>query len=134
MFRGHHPRTGFRFSVADLVAIIVCVAITLALRKPLGDFTLLFPITLGHFFLFCNVFRIRRYLELTWAVLFITNIVLWTFTGHFSWLHVLATQTPVTMLAITVSLCSKDYHGIGTAWIQKKVNSQCLNCSTPSKA
>lgn len=121
------PKSGFRFSVVDAIAIIGCAAVTVAVRKPLGDLAWLLPITLAHFFLFCNVFRVHRYFELAWAGLFITNVVAWTLAGCFSWSSVLAVQTPITLIGIVASLCSANYHGIGASLMRrgKRSKSEC---------
>lgn len=105
------PR-GFRFSATDLAAIFVCVATTWGLRSTLGDFVWLLPITLGHFFLFCNVFRIWRRYELIWAVIFVVNVCVWFAINRFSWATVLLTQAPVTLTAIACEIRSDRYHGI----------------------
>lgn len=53
-------RCGFRVSLVDIAVIGLCIAATLGLHSVLDTYVYLAPITLGHFFLFCNVFRIRR--------------------------------------------------------------------------
>lgn len=125
MFR--QPKSGFRFSAVDAIAIVGCAAITAAVRKPLGDLAWLLPITLAHFFLFCNVFRVHRYFELAWAGLFIANVLAWVLAGGFCWSSVLAVQTPITLIGIAASLCSSNYHGIGASLIRrgKRSESEC---------
>jgi hypothetical protein len=105
------PRYGFRFSLVDGAAITVCVAAALGLWSTIGDWALAFPVVLGHFFLFCNVFRVRRSYELAWSGLFLLNASLWLFGGAFSWVGLLATQTPVTLIAIGAEVRSPRYHG-----------------------
>lgn len=115
----HHPIAGFRFSIADLIAIIVCAVGTLLAWSVLGNFALLFPIVLGHFFLFCNIFRIRRNYELAWAALFIINVgwhVLGA-TGEADWSRVLLIQFPITLFFIVLEMRGGRYHGIGYRWI-----------------
>ena len=53
-------RCGFRFSRADAAMIAVGAAATWLLWGVLGDLALLPAVVLVHFFLFCNVFRVRR--------------------------------------------------------------------------
>ncbi len=108
---GRRPR-GFRFSTADLFAVTVCIVATWLLRSTLDDFVWLLPITLGHFFLFCNVFRIWRKYELIWAAIFVINVAIWTMVGHFSWGRVLLVQSPVTVILIVLQIRSDRYHGI----------------------
>ena len=73
---------------------------------------LLFPVTLGHFFLFCNVFRLRRSYELFWSVLFLTNIGFWLFHNELHWAGILALQTPLTIALILLEMRSPNYHGV----------------------
>ena len=108
-----HPPAGFRFSAADGAAIVFCAILTWSTWSPLGSLAALFPVVLGHFFLFCNIFRIPRKPELVWSSVFLVNVAVWLYLGQFAWLRVLAIQTPVTVLLIAVAVFSKDYHGIG---------------------
>lgn len=93
---------------------------SILLWSVLGTFALLFPIVLAHFFLFCNVFRVRRNLELIWAGVFVVNFAAWAITGSFSWWPVLLVQTPVTIACIVIEMRSPNYHGIGYARIARR--------------
>lgn len=107
-----HPRTaGFRLSVTDAIVLAIGTAATIAAAGPLGPMAGIFPMAVGHFFLFCNVFRLRRRYELTWTAIFLANFTAWTFT-EFSWIGVLAIQLPVTALVIALEIRSPRYHGI----------------------
>ena len=105
---------GARFSTADGIVIAVCALLTWILRELPSSIAWLPAVALGHFFLFCNVFRVRRSLELAWAGVFLANFAAWSWIG-FSWPAVLAVQTPITMLAIGVEMRSPRYHGIGSS-------------------
>lgn len=107
------PRAGFRFSLADAAAIGVCALAAWAIWPLIKDVAVLFPVVLGHFFLFCNVFRIPRSSELLWSGVFVINVAVWLSIGRFSWPAVLITQTPLTILLITLAVLRSDYHGIG---------------------
>jgi hypothetical protein len=89
-------RCGFRFSLTDAAVIGVGVAMTWLLRGRLGDLAMLPAVVLVHFFLFCNVFRVRRSYELIWAASFIVNLLAWQALGQFGWRGVLLTQAPIT--------------------------------------
>ena len=70
-------------------------------------------IGVGHFFLFCNVFRVRRRYELMWTALCLVNFTAWfLLVEPFTWLGVMGVQTPATLLAIGVEMRSPEYHGI----------------------
>jgi hypothetical protein len=108
---------GFRFSVIDGAVIVAAVAASAVFWNALGNLALLFPIVVAHFFLFCNVFRVRRSLELIWAAVFVVNFSAWSVIGNFSWWPVLLVQTPVTAACIVLEIRSPGYHGIGCARI-----------------
>ena len=102
---------------------------TWLLRGRLGDLAMLPAVVLVHFFLFCNVFRVRRSYELIWAASFIVNLLAWQALGQFGWRGVLLTQAPITLLAIAVEMKSNRYHGVGCRWI----NPACCSESMPSE-
>ena len=118
------PRTcGFRFYPADAVILLLGLAATVALLPLAGSFALVIPAVLGHFFLFCNVFRIHRRLELIWTVVFVVNVVVWWSLDRFDWPTVLALQTPVTLGVITGEMRSPRYHGV----LCRRINRQHLD-------
>jgi hypothetical protein len=103
---------GFRFSVIDGLAIVICIVTTYFVYPIIEADAYLFPVVLGHFFLFCNIFRVRRNYELCWSALFLINFSYWRFYSDFNWLVLLACQTPVTLTAISAEIRSSNYHGI----------------------
>lgn len=109
-----NPRrpAGFRLSLRDAIVIAACAPVTWLLWQWLGQLALLCPVVLGHFFLFCNVFRPGNRSELVWAGVFMVNVCAWTWLG-FNWWYVLLSQTPVTLAVITFAFRRTDYHGIG---------------------
>lgn len=109
---------GFRFSATDGLAILACGVLTATAWKSVGSLAWLFPIVLGHFFLFCNVFRVHRSSELTWAGLFVLNVGLWVSLAQLNWAGILGVQTPFTLLAILRALLSRDYHGVGYSLVR----------------
>ena len=138
VFRFGYRRAGFRLSVADIAVIGLCAILTFTLlwveaiasvAGVFGPLVWLPAVALFHFFLFCNVFRIHRRLELTWAAVFVVNCCIWIlllwpmpFAGALHdgmnpvlmfWLCVLGVQTPVTVVLIVIAIFTEDYHGIG---------------------
>ena len=125
---GQRP-AGFRILVSDLIAALFAIVTTWFLWHWLeGDemyqtLVLMPLVVLGHFFLFCNVFRVPRKLELAWGVIFIivvfVHLVLSYTSGHAPkpsdfWGTTIVFQLPATVTVITWPLFfSKDYHGIG---------------------
>ena len=51
----------------DGCAIALCAGGVWGLWDLLAEFVWILPCALGHFFLFCNVFRVRRNYELAWT-------------------------------------------------------------------
>ncbi len=114
-------KPGFRFWWLDAVLIVLCTFLTWVMWDLLGWFSLVFSVTLGHFFLFCNVFRIRRTYELVWAAIYLANIFYWVFLREFSWLGILTLQTPVTVVLIALEVGSPRYHGIFCGRLSKGI-------------
>lgn len=105
------PRHGFRFSRTDAVVLLAGAALTWALWRAVGEFALLVPVTLFHFLLFCNVFRVRRGAELLWAGAFVANFAAWALSGAFTWWGVLGAQFPLTLGILVVEVRHPRYHG-----------------------
>jgi hypothetical protein len=104
---------GFRFSRGDLVIVLIGALATLAVAAYQLDLAVAIPIVVGHFFLFCNVFRVGRTAELVWAGLLLLNAGGWLMAGHFCWGSVVGIQCLVTLTVIVHALRSPDYHGLG---------------------
>ena len=103
---------GFRLSEMDVGFLMlgVCAAVLLArLDERLGLASLF---VLAHFFLFCNVLRMSRPLELIWAVFFVL-LAGSTFTFGFpSWNSTLIAMLVVTLILALVHILQPFYHGV----------------------
>jgi len=105
-------KPGFRFSDADAVVIAVAIVTTWLLLPRIGTYAWIPVVGFGHFFLFCNVFRVRRRSELIWAAVFVLNFGAWTASGRFAWSSVLLVQTPLTITVIVAQIRSPRYRGV----------------------
>lgn len=103
---------GCRFFVTDALALGSFVTAAMALRRMGSPLWWLLALVAGHFFLFCNVFRVRRRLELGWAIVFLINSGAWLWWGRLEWLNVLACQLPITVGCIGAEVRSRQYHGL----------------------
>ena len=103
---------GFRFSLHDLFTTLAVTGLTWALVFWLGTLGWLPLIVLGHFFLFCNVFRIGMRPELIWTAVFVVNVSAWWLAGATDWVPVLLTQTPVTVFLCVRAIRDPRYHGV----------------------
>jgi hypothetical protein len=108
---------GFRLSVVDGFVLAGGVAGTIVLSMIVWWWGFVLAFVLGHFFLFCNVVRMARPLELLWGGVFVTlagaTIVLetpgWPVTALLSLV--------VTVLVVVVEMRKRSYHGVGWQWV-----------------
>lgn len=104
---------GMRFSAADGVVLVVGAigAVALSWLDPALGFFCAF--TVLHFFLFCNVFRIRRNAELLWAGTFLANAgILFGALGLPAWVAG-GSQAIITLAVLVYEVRQPTYHGIG---------------------
>jgi len=103
---------GFRLSEMDVGIIMlgVCVSVLLARLDERLGLALLF--VLAHFFLFCNVLRMSRPLELIWAVLFVLLAGSTFYFGLPPWNTTLAAMLVVTLFLAFVQILLPSYHGV----------------------
>jgi hypothetical protein len=109
---GRQRTWGFRYSFLDALVLILGAGATWLLWD-LGPLVAAVPaVALVHFFLFCNVFRVHRRLELVWAGALLVNAAVWFAAGSFTWVNVLAVQTPLTAGVVAFEMCMPRYHGV----------------------
>jgi hypothetical protein len=107
---------GFRFSRSDLVVVLIGLFIVWHAALHHADLAILTGFVLGHFFLFCNVFRVGERAELMWGALLLVNVAICGLLAEGSWWVVLPLQCVVTATVIVRALLSPGYHG---AWCQR---------------
>ena len=105
-------RPGFRISVFDILILVVggVVAIYLATVEATASFFVVFVV--GHFFLFCNVFRISRPLELIWAAFFLSLSIMTITVGYPGWMLTVVTSLILSIGFIIWETKLPSYHGI----------------------
>jgi len=107
------PRTaGFRVSLLDVVVLIAAIPATWLAWSHLGAMAGIIPLVVGHFFLFCNVFRIHRTKELMWAGVCVGNVFAWAAFADCWWPGILAVQLPLTGVMIVWETRGPWYHGV----------------------
>lgn len=104
---------GFRFSRSDLVVVLIGLFVVWYTATRHADLAILTAFVLGHFFLFCNVFRVGERSELVWGALLLVNVTIGGLLGDGSWWVMLPLQCVVTVVIIARALIGPDYHGIG---------------------
>lgn len=88
----------------------------------IGDMAGIVPMAVGHFFLFCNVFRIHRTKELIWAGCFLANVIAWALADQLWWPGIIAVQSPLTIAVIVWESYGPWYHGIFARRINRRLD------------
>jgi len=103
---------GFRISELDVGVLIlgVCASVLLARLDERLGMAVLF--VLAHFFLFCNVLRMSRPLELVWAALFVLMAGSTFYFDLPSWNYTMAVMLIVTLMLTLVQILQPSYHGV----------------------
>lgn len=108
---------GFRLSAFDGVVLLAgggASAYAMTIDRWFG-FAIAFVVL--HFFLFCNVLRMSRPLELIWAVVFAATAVLRVTFDLLPWPWVFAIALIVTLVLAFVETRRTSYHGVGWQWL-----------------
>ena len=104
---------GFRLSTFDgMILLAGSVAATILGRVDMWS-GLAVGFVIAHFFLFCNVLRMSRPLELAWAAAFsglAVGAVRW---GVISWPMVFGVSMLLTLVLVIVAVLRPSYHGVG---------------------
>lgn len=119
-------KIGFRLSLIDCGLIIAGLLLTWFYPHNKGIaqnidffFQAMILYIIGNFFLFCNVFRVRRKYELWWVASALINTLLLLFYYNNVGIFFL-TQSVFTTIAVAMEIRSATYHGIfakkGTIW------------------
>ncbi|MDP1734587.1 MAG: hypothetical protein Q8L44_09525 [Sulfuritalea sp.] len=105
---------GFRLSVTDVIVLVAGAAGTVLAAQVQWWMGLIVGVAVGHFFLFCNVFRVARPLELAWSALFVVLAGATITFGQPGWPAALSLTLIGTVLVIVAQVRKPSYHGI--AW------------------
>ena len=105
-------KPGFRLSIIDTSFILVAVIGSVFFYQQEQFFisTMLFVPTL-QFFLFCNIFRIRRLAELAWAGFYLITFYT-AYTFHFTPLIPTTITLILGIIIIGIEIYHPSYHGI----------------------
>ena len=104
---------GVRLSSADVIVLLfgAVAATALALLTWWWGFVVAFVV--GHFFLFCNVFRIGRTSELLWALVFVLLVAGTIAADSPGWAITVAVSLSLTAVLVLIEMRKPSYHGIG---------------------
>jgi len=103
---------GFRLAWFEVFVLALGSAGAIILGSTNWQAGLLVAFVVIHFFLFCNVFRISRALELIWAAVFLTlsgGTIAWDVPG---WMTTVAASLCLTVLVVMLEMGKPSYHGV----------------------
>ena len=103
---------GARCSALDVLVLVIAGAAAAAVWRQPGAPGAIIVTVVGHFFVFCNVVRLRAALELAWAGTYVVVAAALLARGHDGWVA-LAAIAPVTATLIALELRRPDYRGLG---------------------
>lgn len=104
---------GFRCSTRD-AAVLAAAALLAAVASWCSvDAAVVIVTIVGHFFVFCNVVRLRRSFELAWAACYTTAAAILTSLDAFHAGPLALAITPVTLILVALEVQSARYHGVG---------------------
>lgn len=117
---GREFKPGFRIDAIDAMVLIAGALGAAFAAQAEWWMGALIAFAVGHFFLFCNVFRMPRPLELTWAALFVALAASTIATGRPGWPIAFGGSLVVTVAVIALQMRRPSYHGV--AW--QRINPQ----------
>ena len=114
-------KPGFRIDVKDVIVILLGITGVWFVEPIDGFLASVIGLTVGHFFLFCNVFRLARRLELGWTTIFIGLCICQITMGQPGVTVTLICTLVTTGIVIASQVRSPAYHGIGWQRINPKL-------------
>lgn len=106
-------KPGFRLSLFDVVVLLVGMIGAFILGAQVWWLGVVIGFVVGHFFLFCNVFRIARKPELIWVAVFTGLTASTIFSGKPDWIFTFVSSFLVALILIYRETKKPHYHGIG---------------------
>jgi hypothetical protein len=103
---------GFRLSAIDIVVLCLGTIATIALWQRTWWIGFVIAFVTAHFFLFCNVFRISRPLELCWAGVFCLLAGSTIAADWPGWPVAIAGSLVGTLTVLVLGIRAPDYHGV----------------------
>ncbi|CAK0768307.1 conserved membrane hypothetical protein [Gammaproteobacteria bacterium] len=103
---------GFRISVLDVVVLVIGLSFSVWIAVFEVWFGVVIAFIILHFFLFCNVFRMARLLELVWAGFFVALAAVTILTSILTWYVTLSMTLAITCILVAIQIRKPSYHGI----------------------
>ncbi len=103
---------GFRISEIDVGVLILATLGSVLLARFDESLAVATVFTVAHFFLFCNVLRMSRPLELVWAALYVVLSASTILIGFPTWSHTFTVMLAVTAIFAVIQVLRPSYHGV----------------------
>lgn len=103
---------GFRLSTVDCIVFVVGTIASFWLWPTAWWIGFIVVFVVAHFFLFCNVFRIARTLELIWSGIFVVLTYCTIMFGTPTWAITIAVSLLTTAVLVAIEMQKPSYHGI----------------------
>lgn len=107
---------GFRLSTIDFLVLLVATAVSVEMGIMHDWIGGVIAFVVCHFFLFCNIFRISRPLELVWAGVFLVLAVCSVLFARPGWIATYGLSLVITVIVVAIEMRKPSYHGI---WWQR---------------
>lgn len=120
--RSRKRTCGLRLSFTDVGVMLLATGAGVAGYRATMGYSLFVPFVVYHFFLFCNVFRIRRATELVWAGVFVVHTASWFLLGPMHMPALFALQSIFTAILIVHEIRQPAYHGIAARRINPRID------------
>ncbi len=122
-------KPGFRLIPSDVAILIVGGVISFHFGKEVFTAGLIISFLIFHFFLFCNVLRMKLHLEIIWSVIYVALFTLCVnpFYSFFTWNYVFGISLISTIVLSIIQMKRVDYHGVFWEKINPKLHDWWLS-------
>jgi hypothetical protein len=117
----HAFTPGFRLSMLDVIILSVGMTAAFTLATVAWWWGFVVGFVLGHFFLFCNVVRMSRPLELAWAAVFVVLAAATVALDTPGWKVTVSVSLVATVVVVVAQMRKPSYHGLGWQWINPEL-------------
>lgn len=114
-------KPGFRLSLIDVAVLIGGMIGAAVLWSITWWWGFVIAFVIMHFFLFCNVVRASRPLELVWAGVFVVLAGATITLEKPGWTATTAISLGATIVVVFLEMRKPSYHGAGWKWINPKL-------------
>ncbi len=109
-----HPefKPGFRVSWLDKLVLGLGTIIVILVVFEIPILAVVLAFVISHFFLFCNIVRMDRPLELIWAAIFLASCISTILTTFPGWIMSFGVALIATIILMLLQIRKASYHGV----------------------